>query len=372
MPAKHPIIAITGSSGAGTTSVTRTFEQIFRRESVEAAIIEGDSFHRYDRVEMKKQLAQRLEAGDQTFSHFGPEANLFAELDGLFHSCGETGSGLRRRYLHDEEEARPYNQSPGTFTEWETLPQAASQPLIHHAAVIAAGQAEVADSLARFEQMVDHLKGLTRGRLRLAGVTSAEYFLPRLLGPFCAAHPGIEVQLLVANREEVLDRLRRGDDDLSVFGQPPDDMAVESAVFLENPLTVVAPDGHRLTGRPVPLSELAAGPLLMRERGSGTRMAVERLLGERGLTARVRMELGSTEAIKQAVLGGLGLAVVPRLALATSVGLTELTVEGFPLMRHWYLVRPAGKPLSLAARALTNHLTEKRDGAERSQQPPMP
>lgn len=232
--------------------------------------------------------------------------------------------------------------------------------------------AEVADSLARFEQMVDHLKGLTRGRLRLAGVTSAEYFLPRLLGPFCAAHPGIEVQLLVANREEVLDRLRRGDDDLSVFGQPPDDMAVESAVFLENPLVVVAPDGHRLTGRPVPLSELAAGPLLMRERGSGTRMAVERLLGERGLTARVRMELGSTEAIKQAVLGGLGLAVVPRLALATSVGLTELTVEGFPLMRHWYLVWPAGKPLSLAARALTNHLTEKQGGAERSQQPPLP
>ena len=221
---------------------------------------------------------------------------------------------------------------------------------------------EVADSLTRFEQMVDHLKGLTRGRLRLAGVTSAEYFLPRLLGPFCAAHPGIEVQLLVANREEVLDRLRRGDDDLSVFGQPPDDMAVESAVFLENPLVVVAPDGHSMAGRPVTLAEVAAGPLLMRERGSGTRMAVERRLAEQGLRPQIRMELGSTEAIKQAVLGGLGLAVVPRLALATSVGLTELDVAGFPLMRHWYLVWPTGKPLSLAARALAGHLT----GAERS------
>jgi len=217
--------------------------------------------------------------------------------------------------------------------------------------------AEVADSLARFEQTIDQLKGLQRGRLRLAGVTSAEYFLPRLLGPFCAAHPGIEVQLLVANREEVLDRLRRGDDDLSVFGQPPDDMAVESAAFLENPLVVVAPDGHPLVGRRIPLAELAAGPLLLRERGSGTRMAVERLLSERGLKPLIRMELGSTEAIKQAVLGGLGLAVVPRLALATSVGLTELAVEGFPLMRHWYLVWPAGKPLSLAARALADHLT---------------
>lgn len=222
--------------------------------------------------------------------------------------------------------------------------------------------AEVADSLARFEQTIDQLKGLQRGRLRLAGVTSAEYFLPRLLGPFCAAHPGIEVRLLVANREEVLDRLRRGDDDLSVFGQPPDDMAVESAAFLENPLVVVAPaghplTGHSLTGRRIPLAELAAGPLLLRERGSGTRMAVERLLSERGLKPRIRMELGSTEAIKQAVLGGLGLAVVPRLALATSVGLTELEVEGFPLMRHWYLVWPAGKPLSLAACALADHLT---------------
>ena len=216
---------------------------------------------------------------------------------------------------------------------------------------------ETTDGLARFEQTIAHLKGLERGRLRLAGVTSAEYFLPRLLGPFCAAHPGIEVELLLANREEVLERLRRGADDLSVFGLPPDDMAVESAAFLQNPLVVVAPDGHPLAGRRVALAEVTAGPLLLRERGSGTRMAVERLLADHGLTPRVRMELGSTEAIKQAVLGGLGLAMVPRLALASSVGLSELDVEGFPLMRHWYLVWPAGKPLSLAARALADHLT---------------
>ncbi|HYH18772.1 MAG TPA: LysR substrate-binding domain-containing protein [Azospirillum sp.] len=216
---------------------------------------------------------------------------------------------------------------------------------------------EVSDSIARFEQVVDDLKGLKRGRLRLAGVTSAEYFLPRLLGPFCAAYPGIDVELVVANREEVLERLRRNDDDLYVFGQPPDDMPVESAAFLENPLVVVAPDGHPLAGRAVSLAEVMAHPLLMREKGSGTRIAVERLLAEHGLRPHIRMELGSTEAIKQAVLGGLGLAVVSRHALAASVGLTELAVEGFPLLRHWYLVWPGGQRLSLAAGALIGHLS---------------
>jgi phosphoribulokinase len=120
---RHPIIAITGSSGAGTTSVTRTFENIFRREGVAAAIIEGDSFHRYDRREMKDRQAQAEKAGDRNFSHFGPENNLFAELAQLFRSYGETGQGMRRKYLHDHDEAAPYRQEPGTFTPWEPLPE---------------------------------------------------------------------------------------------------------------------------------------------------------------------------------------------------------------------------------------------------------
>ena len=122
MSAKHPIIAITGSSGAGTTSVMRTFEQIFRREGVSAAFIEGDSFHRYNRSEMKQKMAEELSRGNQHFSHFGPEANLFEELEGLFKGYGETGRGQRRKYLHDEVEASPYGQKPGTFTAWEDLP----------------------------------------------------------------------------------------------------------------------------------------------------------------------------------------------------------------------------------------------------------
>jgi phosphoribulokinase len=121
MSEKHPIIAITGSSGAGTTSVTRTFETIFRRENVKAAVIEGDSFHRYDRQEMKQRQAEAERAGNRHFSHFGAENNLFAELEQLFHSYGESGSGRQRKYLHNAEEAAPYGQPPGTFTPWEEL-----------------------------------------------------------------------------------------------------------------------------------------------------------------------------------------------------------------------------------------------------------
>jgi phosphoribulokinase len=122
MSDKHPIIAITGSSGAGTTSVMRTFEQIYRREGVKAAFVEGDSFHRYDRVEMKQRLAEALERGTPGFSHFGHEANLFEELEALFRQYAQTGTGRYRKYLHDDQEAAPYRQKPGTFTPWEDLP----------------------------------------------------------------------------------------------------------------------------------------------------------------------------------------------------------------------------------------------------------
>jgi phosphoribulokinase len=122
MSEKHPIIAITGSSGAGTTSVTRTFENIFRREGVQAAIIEGDSFHRYDRTEMKLRLAEAEAEGNKNFSHFGPENNLFSELESLFSNYAKTGTGKQRKYLHDHEEAAPYAQEPGTFTPWQDVP----------------------------------------------------------------------------------------------------------------------------------------------------------------------------------------------------------------------------------------------------------
>nr|MBS0020626.1 phosphoribulokinase [Gammaproteobacteria bacterium] len=120
MSKKHPIIAVTGSSGAGTSTVKVAFEHIFYREKVKPVIIEGDSFHRYDRVEMRKAVAKALEQG-RNLSHFGAEANLFKELEDLFRQYGETGTGKRRYYLHSEEEAAPFSQEPGTFTPWEDI-----------------------------------------------------------------------------------------------------------------------------------------------------------------------------------------------------------------------------------------------------------
>ncbi len=122
MSRRHPVVAITGSSGAGTTTVTRTFEHIFRREGINAAVVEGDSFHRYDRMEMKAKMAEAAAAGNQHFSHFGPEANLLDELEALFRSYGQTGTGRLRKYLHNAQEAAPYGQPPGTFTPWEDVP----------------------------------------------------------------------------------------------------------------------------------------------------------------------------------------------------------------------------------------------------------
>ena len=121
MSKRHPIIAITGSSGAGTTTVTRTFEQIFRRENVKAAIVEGDSFHRYDRLEMRELVKEANERGNSQVSHFGPDANLFKELETLFKTYSESGRGRIRKYLHNDEEAAPFKQPPGTFTPWTDI-----------------------------------------------------------------------------------------------------------------------------------------------------------------------------------------------------------------------------------------------------------
>src|SRR5262245_1361143 len=120
--AQHPVVAITGSSGAGTTSVMKTFEQIFRREGVTAAFVEGDSFHKYDRAEMKTRMAEELARGNQSFSHFGPDSNLFAELEELFRQYGERRTARVRKSRHDDEQGAPFRQATGTFTAWEELP----------------------------------------------------------------------------------------------------------------------------------------------------------------------------------------------------------------------------------------------------------
>ena len=123
MSTAHPIISVTGSSGAGTTSVKRTFEQIFRREGVEAAYVEGDAFHRYDRAEMRRRMAEEAAQGNQHFSHFSPQTNLFEEIETLFREYGEAGRGTVRHYVHDADEAERYGAPPGTFTAWKPVPE---------------------------------------------------------------------------------------------------------------------------------------------------------------------------------------------------------------------------------------------------------
>ncbi len=123
MSVKHPIIAITGSSGAGTSTVMQSFQHIFRREGLNAQIIEGDSFHRFDRLSMRAKMKEEEASGNRNFSHFGPEANLLAELENLFKTYGQSGTGQFRKYLHDAAEAQPWNQDPGTFTPWQDIPE---------------------------------------------------------------------------------------------------------------------------------------------------------------------------------------------------------------------------------------------------------
>ncbi len=138
MSIAHPIISVTGSSGAGTTSIQHVFEQIFGREGVSAAFIEGDAFHRYDRAKMKQVMSDETAKGNNHFSHFGPEANLLDRLEAVFRDFGETGSGKTRHYVHDADEAKLYGADSGTFTDWEDTPEGADLLLYEglHGAVV--------------------------------------------------------------------------------------------------------------------------------------------------------------------------------------------------------------------------------------------
>lgn len=210
------------------------------------------------------------------------------------------------------------------------------------------------------------LRGLVRGRLRLSVVTTAEYFAPHLLGAFARAYDGVEIRLEVSNRELVLSRLADNEDELAVMGRVPEGMGVAGTPFLDNPLVVLAPPDHPLVGETrIPLERLAEEPVLLREPGSGTRLALERHFAEAGLTPRVAMELGSNEAIKQAVLAGLGVSVLSRHTLTLELAsgrLALLDVAGFPLQRQWYAVHLENRRLSVPARTFLDFLRERGPG----------
>jgi DNA-binding transcriptional LysR family regulator len=204
-----------------------------------------------------------------------------------------------------------------------------------------------------FGQEVDAMKGLDRGRLRVAIVNTAQYFFPRLLGAFCDDHPQIDVSLEVLNRDGVVSRLRENRDDLYVMSQPPSDIGIEDRVFMPNPLVVIAPAAHRLARRrKLALRDLREESFILRERGSGTRMATDSHFRRVRFAPHVRLELGSNEAIRVAVAGKLGIAVISLHALAenpSTQGVAVLDVQGFPLRSQWHVVRrKGGRPSPIA------------------------
>jgi DNA-binding transcriptional LysR family regulator len=219
---------------------------------------------------------------------------------------------------------------------------------------------EIFQRLDQLEMTVADLKGMKQGKLRIAVITTTKYFMPRLLGPFCQKYPGIDVSLTVTNHEQVIERLANNQDDLYVMSQLPDHLDIKSRAFLENPLVVIAPHNHPLAGmKQIPLKQLTEESFIMREPGSGTRVAFQKLLDAQKLSVKVRLELGSNEAIKQAVAGGLGLSVLSRHTLLPEAANSELTildVEGFPISRQWYVVYLAGKQLSVVANTFLEYL----------------
>ena len=213
--------------------------------------------------------------------------------------------------------------------------------------------AMISEKFAELEIAIDELRGLKRQRINLVASTTAKYFVPRLLGTFRRKHPEIELALHITNQEGVLARLAKNQDDLYFTGRPPSDLDIELRPILANPLVVVAPSNHPLAGKTnIALKELTAAPFIFREAGSGTRSVVENFLAENRVAVDVVIKLSSNEAIKQAIAGGLGLSVLSQhsLDLETQNGLlTILNVEGFPIHRHWYVLYPNGKQLSVAA-----------------------
>jgi DNA-binding transcriptional LysR family regulator len=215
---------------------------------------------------------------------------------------------------------------------------------------------EIFETLANLEMKVADLKGIKRGRLRLGVITTAKYFAPEILGEFCKLYPGIEVALKVSNRDRIMERVNANEDDLYIMGQLPNDqLDVEAVAFAPNPLVVMAPRDHPLVGqKQIPISRIAEEPFILREPGSGIRDATLKVFEQLRIRPNVRMELGSNEAIKHAIVGGLGLSVLSlhTLTLEGANGpVAILDVAGFPIMRQWYLVYPKGKELSLVAQA---------------------
>jgi len=209
--------------------------------------------------------------------------------------------------------------------------------------------------LDELETELNRIKGLSGGKLRISVATTANYFIPTLLGTFSRRYPDVTVTLDVTNRESLLQQLSENTVDLVIMGQPPSEADVEAVAFMDNPLVVVAPPEHPLAGKKrISLTRLQEETFLVREPGSGTRIAMERFFNERGIHLKTGMEVGSNEAIKQSVQAGLGLGLLSRATIEQELALKRLVVldiADLPIMRHWYVVHRKGKRLSATADA---------------------
>lgn len=214
---------------------------------------------------------------------------------------------------------------------------------------------EVFQAFAALEESLDCMRALESGHVRLAVSTTGMSFAPRLLGAFAEHYPGVEVSLAVHPRQTLVERLADSADDIYLFADPPEMEDVVTQELLPNPLVVLARDDHRLAGeKNIAFERLAQEPFLIREEGSGTRRIAMRLFHERGLAPRIRMELGTNEAIREAILAGLGVAILSRHTFGLDPESSRyvcLDVEGFPLESHWYLVYAAGRRPTAAALA---------------------
>lgn len=227
------------------------------------------------------------------------------------------------------------------------------------------------EQLADFEMKVADMKGMKQGKLKLGVVTTANYVIPRLLGPFCHRFPGIQVCLNVTNHDRLVDRIGENRDDLYILSHVPTQIEVQSYHFLENPLVVLANREHPLVNeKQVSLKRLSLEPFIMREAGSYTRRSVQKMFDERGLSLDIKMEFDSNEAIKQAIAGGMGVSVLSlhTLALEGASGqLAILDVENFPIDNQWYVCHISGKQISVIAQTFLEFLqTEGRKIAEQT------
>jgi len=270
------------------------------------------------------------------------------------------------RHLSVSRAAEALHLTPSAVSiQVKQLAEFAGQPLLDQVGkrlylteagkVVAAACEELFERMERLSQELAALQGEENGRVRLAIITTAKYFVPKLLGSFCARHPAIELSLFIGNREQLFERLKENRDDFYILGRPPAKMPVVAEAFAENRLVVVASPEHPLGKRKrINPERLRDEPFILREEGSGTRQATLEFFEKRKIELNVRMEMGSNEAIKQCVMAGLGIAVLSLNNLEQEIengSITILDIKGLPLKRSWYVVHLRDKTLPPAAHA---------------------